>query len=175
MKFIDNDRADIPKIGGYCPLLQEDLKGLRRDHQEMRGLAFLPRTVPFRNIPMPLRHREGCGGAERSKPLLLVVDQRLEWREVEAGDPAPAVFENVIHHRYKSGFRLPAGSGRDHQHIIAGRDRGIGPLLHFPEIGPREPLGDHALERFVQGGKDGRHGTQGLCPGRYGLCRPLPG
>ncbi len=67
----------LPEIGTEGFFLQENFERFGGDHQEMRGFAFLPRSLTPGNIPVPFHDREGCRGAECPEPLLLVVDECL--------------------------------------------------------------------------------------------------
>ena len=151
MEFVNNDKPYLPEIGSQRSLLQENLERFRGDHQEMGGFAFFPRSFPPGNIAMPFHNRKGRGSAEGPEPLLLVIDKCLQGREIETGNPRPAMFHEIVHHGDQGGLGLSPCRGGDNKRVVSRPYRTAGIFLYLPEFRPVKPLGKHLLEGFVQG------------------------
>src|SRR5512139_1293089 len=118
MEFIDDDGPDLAEIGGKFFFLEENFERLGGYHQEMGGFSILPGTVSLCYITMPFHNRERCGYAECPETFFLIVDQRLQWGDVKAGNPVPSVFKDIIHYRNECCLGFPPGSWRNDEHVV---------------------------------------------------------
>jgi hypothetical protein len=130
--LIDHDHPQIPKQPRRVDRLrdQHDLERLRRGHQQLGRLAQeLPPLVAGR-VAVPHEAPQPDHLRVLIQPLGLVVEQRLDRRDVEGSDAHGLIADHARDRREHAGLGL-AACGRGQDHRVATREQSLArELLH---------------------------------------------
>jgi len=150
VEFVHDYEPHMDEILREGSLSHEHLERLGRDHQDVGGLPLVPRAVTPGYVTVPDLQVKSCRNTEGEEPFLLIVDEGLERRDVQASDTGDAFLEDRVDDRDEGSFRLPTRRGGDDEYVPARADRPVGPGLDLPEVGPPQPMGEHVPKGFVQ-------------------------
>ena len=127
MDLVDDDKAQIAEKRRDLHVLvdEQGLQRFRRDLQDARRLLQQPALVGLRDIAVPARHRDALLLAELIQAAELIVDQRLERRDVQHAHRPRRILVQQRQDRKKRGFGLSrSGRGRQ-QHIFVRTENGV--------------------------------------------------
>ncbi len=95
---------------------EHHLQGLGRRHQERRRLADEPAFVVVRDVTVPNEPPEPNHLGVGAEPLLLVVEERFERRDVQDPNPLGLTIHQTRERGEDGRFGLAArGRGQDHR------------------------------------------------------------
>ena len=111
MYFINDNEAQIaekPRNDGMFSQ-QQCLERLGSDLENARRMLNELTFSRLRNVPVPCPDWDAAFGAEIRQTLELIVDQRLERRDIKRADRSRRLFRKERQDRKKGGFRFARG------------------------------------------------------------------
>ena len=126
MDLIDHDEAQVAEQGGYLHVLvdHQRFQRLGRDLQDAPGLFQQAALLRLRDVAVPARHGNARLLAQLGEPAELVVDQRLERRDIQHADRPRRVLIQQAEDRKERRFGFAGGGGRRQQDVVFGvKDR----------------------------------------------------
>ena len=148
MKFINDDGLDILE---KLPMVdfgrhQNGFERFRRREQAIGWIGKNPFSFTLSRIAMPTGGSSSDQGKVFLKPLLLVVQQRPNWTDVEDREAIPALGEHLRNDREEGrlGFATRRGCENDE---VSSREEGINrQRLHFSQFLPAKGIDDVMLK-----------------------------
>jgi hypothetical protein len=111
VQLVDHDIAQCAEQGRNlrAPQDEQRLERLRRDEQDARRFAQYLGLLVARHVAVPAVDGDIDRTGQRGQPIELIVDQRLEWAQVEDLDAGRGcrVTGQPGQHREEGGFGLP--------------------------------------------------------------------
>ena len=131
MQFVHNDVSECFDQAGdrRSACHKQRFEGLGSDEQ--RALRQLDESALYaaRDVTVPWRHRCVDALEQRTEPAMLIIDERLEWRDVDDAERLRRVLSERTTDRKECGLRFPGRRrGRD-QNVAPVQDRQDRPLL----------------------------------------------
>ena len=111
MYFINDDEAQIAEKSRNDRMFPEQqcLERLGSDLENARRMLNELTFSRLRNVPVPCPDGDAAFGAEIRQTLELIVDQRLERRDIKRADRSRRLFRKERQDRKKGGFRFARG------------------------------------------------------------------
>ena len=111
MYFINDDEAQIAEKSRNDGMLPEQqcLERFRSDLENARRMLNEFTLSRLSNVSVPCPDGDAAFGAEIRQTLELIVDQRLERRDIKRADRSRRLFRKERQNREKGGFRFARG------------------------------------------------------------------
>ena len=137
--LVDHYEAQVAEKGGHfhVPTDEHRLEGLRRDLQDASRVLDKSALGGARCVPMPACHGDVRIPAQFGEAFALVVDERLQRREVEHSHARGRILVEQREDREERGFGLPGCCRGGEQDVLIGVEDRIGcGVLHAAQLSP---------------------------------------
>ena len=141
MNLVDDHDAQVVEE----PLLldpardEHHLERLGRCHEQVCRLAEEPLPLMIRSIAMPHEPAQADHLGIQPKPVRLVVEKRLDGRDVDRSHARWLVVDHLRNHRKHRRFGLAAGRRRQNDRVLSCEKSLACFLLHRPQARPSQP------------------------------------
>ena len=152
MDFIDDHYAEIAEEGFFINATgdQHNFKRFWRSQKDVWWLFGDPLPGPLRCVAVP----EACSAAKQfaiaGQPSFQIVEKRLDRADIDHRQSAPVFRQHSREHGEDRRFRLAAGSGRQHDHVLTGQQLRDDGILKRPQFAPAEAVDDVVLQRGME-------------------------
>jgi hypothetical protein len=80
------------------------------------------------------------------EPNVQVVEQGLDWTDIEDTESGPSSGQHPGEHREERSFRFPPGSRSDNDQVLPGKNRRDDGLLEWTQFPPSQAVDDVMLQ-----------------------------